>query len=197
MSGLRQAQKRRTRAALETAALDLFERKVFEATTAEEVASAVNVSPRTLYRYFPTKHDLIFASSEDRLHDLVRLLADRPAGECPLLALRNALVEFAPLIDNERTARRSRLIEATPQLRERRNGRTPQWGIVLAEELARREGAEAPDARLQVAADLAHRMLERSIWLWRDRGAARGTLAGTVAEVFSTVDQLFEEAAAA
>ena len=196
-AGLREKKKQRTREALDAAALDLFEQKGYAATTVEEIAAAANISPRTLFRYFPAKQDLVFGSANDDVQELLRLLAARPPDECALLALRNALLEFARVIDDDEHARRWRVIAATAELRLKSTALGTEWAQALAQELARREGLESPDVQLEVAGDVAQQLLLRSVRLWRERGAVRGTLAGVVDEHFSAAEQLFEEAAAA
>lgn len=89
-SGLRAARARRTRAAIQTAALRLAAERGFEATTVEDVATAAGVSRRTVFNYFPAKADMFIigprtpsqeeveafvASRGDLLEDLAALLA--------------------------------------------------------------------------------------------------------------------------
>ena len=49
-----------TRQLILTSATEMFVTRGFNETTMEEVANAVGVSRRTLYRYFPTKEDIVF-----------------------------------------------------------------------------------------------------------------------------------------
>ncbi|MBI3215710.1 MAG: TetR/AcrR family transcriptional regulator [Mycobacterium sp.] len=60
-SGLRERKKLRTRTRLIDAALELAERQGYERTTVEQIAEAVEVSPRTFARYFPTKDAAILS----------------------------------------------------------------------------------------------------------------------------------------
>src|ERR1700743_778390 len=47
-----------THAEIERVALDLFATRGFEATTVDDIATAVGVGRRTLFRYFESKNDL-------------------------------------------------------------------------------------------------------------------------------------------
>ena len=81
------ARRRRTREAIIDAALDLFERKGYDATTVEDIAAAAEVSPRTFFRYFDSKQDVVMAKTNEKGE------TRRPAGgstreEGPVEALR-------------------------------------------------------------------------------------------------------------
>ena len=72
-------------------ALDLFDENGFHAVTIEQVATAAEVSPSTVYRLFGTKEGLLVADefdamSEDALKDLLDL--DDPVGSLLRAVLR-------------------------------------------------------------------------------------------------------------
>lgn len=93
--GLRKRKKARTRDALQAAALRLFAERGFAATTVEDVAAAAEVSPRTFFRYFATKEDVVFGDWEEQLRVWEAALLDGPAGETLGDALRRATLVVA------------------------------------------------------------------------------------------------------
>jgi AcrR family transcriptional regulator len=104
--GKRELDRRRTSAAIRTAALDLFARDGYDATTVERIAEASGVSPRTFFRYFPHKEALLFGDGLQAL--LVALLRERPRGEPLLTSLREVSIHL-PGADDHETERRRRL----------------------------------------------------------------------------------------
>jgi AcrR family transcriptional regulator len=92
--GRREENKQRTRAALERAAARLFEENGFAATTVRDIAAAAGVGERTFFRYFPSKEDLILQQVRDLIPGVMDGVRARPAAEPPLVALREAIVDW-------------------------------------------------------------------------------------------------------
>src|SRR2546430_1522303 len=65
--GLRDAKKLRTRQEIADQAMKLFAQRGFDGVTVAEVATAADVSEKTVYNYFPTKEDLFFAARKQAL----------------------------------------------------------------------------------------------------------------------------------
>src|SRR3954453_11853458 len=116
--GLRERKKARTREALQEAAMERFARQGFDGTTVEEIAEACEVSPRTFFRYFPTKEDVLFVDAAARRERLLAVIAERPAGEGAFAALRAAMRTLTADYRDQRDAMvtRSRIVAASPHL---------------------------------------------------------------------------------
>ncbi|MGO4755658.1 TetR/AcrR family transcriptional regulator, partial [Streptomyces sp. 2MCAF27] len=91
--GLRERKKQLTRDALIRSAISLFTEQGYEKTTVDEIVTAVNVSPRTFFRYFAGKEDVALAPVTEIDERVLELLAQRPPSEGPLEALRGSVRE--------------------------------------------------------------------------------------------------------
>ena len=89
--GLRSRKKARTRVAIEDAALLLFEGQGYEATTVEQIAECAEVSPTTLFRYFPSKAEIVLSDHGNELPALYEAIAARPRSENDAEAVRRAV----------------------------------------------------------------------------------------------------------
>src|SRR5258706_14133677 len=116
--GLRQRKKERVREQLTDAALRLLIERGFDQTTVEAIVEEVEVSPRTFFRYFAAKEDVLLASAEKLGVDLRAALAERPADEAPMASLRRVLTERARAYDADRPRflALARMIDETPAL---------------------------------------------------------------------------------
>jgi AcrR family transcriptional regulator len=83
-----------TRTALREAALARFVRDGFDATSIADIAADVGVTPRTFYRYFASKDEVLFADYEDRLDWFRRALSVRPRREPLIQSVRAAVDSF-------------------------------------------------------------------------------------------------------
>jgi AcrR family transcriptional regulator len=81
-------------------ALELFARDGFEATSVEAIAAAAGCSPRTFYRYFGTKEDVMFHELPAMMEQLGQALEERLAdGLGPWAAVSEVLVELISRFD--------------------------------------------------------------------------------------------------
>ena len=92
--GKREAQRHETKQRLQAAALDLFHRDGFEATSVASIAGEAGVTERTFFRYFPTKEAVLFQDYESRLEWFRAALAVRPADESVLDSVMVAVGSF-------------------------------------------------------------------------------------------------------
>ncbi|MFF6991023.1 TetR family transcriptional regulator [Streptomyces sp. NPDC010273] len=88
-AGLRERKKERTRSLIAQEALRLFRAQGFDEVSVVEVAAAAEISKATLFRYFPTKEDLVLHRFADHLGEAARVVRARPAGVTPTAALRD------------------------------------------------------------------------------------------------------------
>ena len=77
--GLRERKKERTSAELTDAAFRLFAERGFDETTIEDIVEQVEVSPRTFFRYFDSKEDVVIGFFDDLGLELRAMLAGRPS----------------------------------------------------------------------------------------------------------------------
>jgi AcrR family transcriptional regulator len=147
---LRDRKKERTRRVIQAEALRLFTEQGFEATTIEEIAAAADVAPRTFFRYFPTKEDVVFWPVYRPL--LAGLMAARPH-ESAVRALFHAIVDGLSAFydqDRERVLDRLKLAFRTPALHPRLRQEQATTAQAMAAVLAQRLGM-SPD-KLEVRA---------------------------------------------
>jgi mycofactocin system transcriptional regulator len=134
-----------THAEIERVALDLFATRGFEATTVDDIATAVGVGRRTLFRYFESKNDLAWGDF-DWVMERLRAALDE-GEELPLMeALRRGVVESNRYPADQEPGLRTRmtLITGTAALQAHSALRYAEWRGVVAAWVAGRRG-EAPD----------------------------------------------------
>jgi AcrR family transcriptional regulator len=156
---LRERKKADTRRRLMTLALRLFEERGFDETTVGELAAAADVAPRTFFRYFPTKVEVLFGDHDELVALLRDTLAARPANESIVHAVRRAtLAGIQRLItDPAPYLTRSRLAASIPAAHARSRQLDADYENVIAEALA-------ADRNTDPATDLRARVIARAAW---------------------------------
>ncbi|WP_236794137.1 TetR family transcriptional regulator [Amycolatopsis sp. GM8] len=176
--GLRERKKHRTREALIDAAQSLFCANGFEATTVDQIAEAVDVSPRTFFRYFTSKEDVALALADEQITAMLEQFAAQPADVPVLTGMRQAAVELvqayeaeASSADQTRHQLMQQLISTSSTLAAARIER----GIARLDEIARLVGARmgvdpATDPRPQLVASIVLCAVQTTITAWRATG---------------------------
>lgn len=143
---LRQRNRERTAAEIEAAAFALFADCGFDAVTVEQIAAAAGVSPRTFFRYFPSKEDVVFGDHVAAVQRLRSTLATQPKDDPPLRRVRQAVLRTQdPAGNPTREVLRARLVADVPAVRARFLHLVEDFEDVVAAELARGLGG-GPDA---------------------------------------------------
>jgi AcrR family transcriptional regulator len=152
--GLREVTRRAARAEIAHKATELFLEQGFEETTIEQIAAAVGTSGRNVFRYFPTKEDMVLGAMLDTGHDVASALAARPAGEPPWQALRRAFDECLAGIrdDGGKALARATMLATTPSLRAAALHRCDQWTGLLYPHVLPRVGGPAASRELRARA---------------------------------------------
>src|SRR5260370_19269130 len=145
--------KRRTRQAIQKAALELFAERGYRETTINDIAERAEVAPRTVTVHFPAKEELLLDAEPFTLDSLSgRLYARRPHESalealCDWMATTMTEVETnASELDRrfwERRALRAHIINTEPELRGRARARCYPFERVLAEAIGKNLGQSA------------------------------------------------------
>jgi AcrR family transcriptional regulator len=187
----RDRKKSRTRADLVRAATALFAERGYDRTTIEDITEAVDVSPRTFFRYFASKEDVLFPD-EDFAAFLVAV-GSQPLELSDVDAVRDAYLSLLPLSveATERTLLFKKAVLSTPALEGRNAMLQRQFRDQIAVALGARRGLSAPDDVAVIAASIAQTVLQ----LVYDRWAAadgRIDLATSLLDHFALIDHVGE-----
>ncbi|GAA0981903.1 Putative mycofactocin biosynthesis transcriptional regulator MftR [Nocardioides aquaticus] len=134
-------------AAIEQAAFGLFAERGFAGTTLDDIAAAVGVGRRTLFRYYRSKNDIPWGQFDRTLDDFRRILDATPAGLPLWEAVHRGVVRFNEFPGDARPGHRERmeLILGTPELQAHSALRYAEWRAVIAEHVADRLGCAPTD----------------------------------------------------
>jgi AcrR family transcriptional regulator len=185
-TGLRERKKAQTSEALQAAALRLFTEQGFDQTTVEEIADACEVSPRTFFRYFPSKQDVLFGDGEVRKAEMLAALANQPAGSTPLAAVRIAIGAMVDEYEGEREllAVRMAIVSATQSLRSDKADRHRGFEDAVADALQTRAHTSGPPSlEIRLVATSAMAALRAALDTWL-AGPPEASLHELVTEAF-------------
>ncbi|MFE7979769.1 TetR/AcrR family transcriptional regulator [Streptomyces shenzhenensis] len=121
--GLRERTRRAVRREITETAERLFIERGYDATTIEDIAAAIGMSPRSVFRYFPTKEDLLVGKFDTFTDSLAEALSARPGDEPAWTSLRRSFEVLVPQYEDADTAAMAKRIQevvfSTPALHAR------------------------------------------------------------------------------
>jgi AcrR family transcriptional regulator len=184
---LRERKKADARRRVMAAALRLFGERGFDATTVGAIAEAADVAPRTFFRYFETKVDVLFADHDELVAQLRETIDGRPAGEPVVRAVRRATVAALDRLfaDPPIYLTRSRLVASIPAAHSRSRQLDADYEDVIAAAIAAARGVEP-------ATDLRSRVEARAAWSASRAAREVWVATGGVADPRRLLDDAFD-----
>jgi len=181
----------RTREALIDAALALFARDGFDTTTIDQVSQAAGVSPRTFFRYFPTKESVVFHRDHWFMRTFAAAYLEQPAGLGDYAALRTTFVEqaagfgsFRARIETYRAA-----VDSSAVLRGREQEHLAEHAMTVSTAIAHRRGERDTDDESVTLGIVALALYQRALRRWLD-GSPTRELAGLIDQEFAQLPGL-------
>jgi AcrR family transcriptional regulator len=193
--GLRERRRLQTREDIIDAALDLFERKGYEATTVEDISAAADVSPRTFFRYFDSKLDVVMATKKSDDVSLGDLVAGRPPSESPIEAMHQlfrAQVNEMLAENGGPSIRQYCIVMTSPDLRSLALQHFHEHEEDMAQALAVRMGVSPGDLRPRVMAAAVIATAWAVFERWMAEGAATDRVLPLIDEAFALLKSGFE-----
>ncbi|WP_046500274.1 TetR/AcrR family transcriptional regulator [Streptomyces odonnellii] len=169
--GLRERKKLKTRIAIRRATYGLIAEQGYEATTIEQIAEAAEVSPSTVFRYFPTKEDIVLTDEYDPV--MASVLRARPAGEPPLESIRFLMDQTMRTVmatGLDEMVQRTKLMVEVPAVRARMTETMSSTAKLFAEVLAERTGREPDDIEVRIFVAAVLGALREVTLYWGERG---------------------------
>lgn len=185
--GLRERKRLETFYSIQTAARRLVGERGLDQVTVEEIATAANVSTRTFFNYFHSKHAAVVDPPPRYKEMMEATLAATPAADSPLRAFRFAVIQaFLPQAEEQRQL--SVLMQANPALDSRYRAGLASYEQIIIDWVAERTGADpAVSAYPRLLAATVNAAVHLIIDRWRPETGTEGLLA-LHAEVFDLLE---------
>lgn len=165
-AGLRQRKRAETHARIQSEAMRLFIANGFDATTLDEIAGAADVSRRSLFHYFASKEEIVFAAKAHFPDIVSDAIGRRPAEEPLLDMVENAMSDLATRYQTPEAKALARLIHDTPALSAGDQAKYETMERALAKALADRKGLAETDMACHVTAATAIGIMKLATEAW-------------------------------
>jgi AcrR family transcriptional regulator len=165
--GLRERKKRRTRLAILDSAIQLFALQGYQATTITQIAEASDIAPSTVFKYFPTKVEMVFSMLDAIIDSARSRLLDRDPGESAMDAVIAWIEEDVPVVEAPFTGTMREIptiVASSSELEAEERLRIARIEDILAEALADDVGDSPDGVQARVLATIALRGMTE-IWV--------------------------------
>jgi AcrR family transcriptional regulator len=152
ITGLRERKRAASRAATVDAAYALFAERGFDHTTVADICEAADIAPRTFFRYFAGKEDVVAEPVRKLSDQIIEVVIGAPPERSDAAALRDALrtVGASVVAQRERLTTFRAVISSSDHPGISRALSRWDREREIAVRLAARRGEEQPDWRLRV-----------------------------------------------
>ncbi|MEX6429452.1 MAG: TetR family transcriptional regulator [Ferrimicrobium sp.] len=165
-----QERKERTRAVLAQTAAELFVSKGFDRTTVEEIAQVAGFSPRTFFRYFATKEEVVMSFLWLKVDQLLQSLAVRPKDESLLESVQIVFRSVRGDSEVEQDRQLLRMLATTPSLRARWLVDGWESAVRLRPIIAERLGLATDHQRVALVSNVLFMIAETVLDHWSVEG---------------------------
>ena len=194
-TGLRERKKLKTKAAIQRAALRLFKRQGYDATTIEQIAAAADISESTFFNYFKEKEDVVLYDEYDP--QIFAALATGDPAE-PLAKSVEKLIDSLGALfeaDHDAIYERAKLSLEVPELRAHSWEELEKARDLIAGIIAGRTGHKASDFEVRVIAITFVAAAFEAAEEWVKRGGKGGMIellkrALAVTGMYGMIDRL-------
>jgi AcrR family transcriptional regulator len=175
---------------LNAAAISLFAERGYDETSVDDIAEAAGISVRTLFRYFTSKEDIVFAKTGE-ISGFLGGIVDQPSELSPMSAIRKAFLQQQLLDDDEQdlVLLFHKALSTTAALQGRYLAYREDFRRQIAKALARRAGRRKASETDILTALVAETVLHHAYSRWVE-ASGKVKLASLIDSAFQTFGDL-------
>jgi AcrR family transcriptional regulator len=185
--GLRERKRRETLQRITEAGTRLFIAHGYEATTLDAIAAEAGISRRTFFYYFKSKDEILLAMQGGLGEMLAAALAQEPAEDRPIRAVRDAMVRISAAYDPAEMLVLDRLMRSSETVMARKQASYVQHEATLFSALRERWPQPGRETALRLVAMLSIGALRVSLETF-NREEGRRPIAVVLNEAFDALE---------
>jgi AcrR family transcriptional regulator len=172
MTGLREQKRQETSGRIAGAAMALFARDGYDATTIDAIAEAAGISRRTFFHYFKSKDEILTSMQGGMGSELLAVLADEPTGAAPLATMLAVMRRAAGRYSTEALIAIDKVMLASEAVQSRKQASYIRDEAALLAAF-RQRWPDQPQHELRLVAMLSISLTRLALDAWREEGSKR------------------------